>query len=587
MAGETQGPRHAAESSGLRLPSPIWLVAILAMVLAVIFLSIAWRPRTSTPAASGPTEASAPASGSQNCAGKGAPIAVAASHADTLQAVADAYNAQVGRCAVHVTTYTTPASLADVQSATAVIGSSSVAELASGLGSELSDKGTIAQVVGVVAVPEPLVTPLGWTQAPDWKQLMQTLPNGSHWDATGHGDLGRFNIGMVAMDSCQATKAFGLGLVGAALNKSPSDIKPQDLMAPQALAPFLGMAQQATLTSTDQAALVNELRKADEAGNLPKTVSAVLMDEHGVFAYNSASPKTPLTAFYPAGTGITAQLRYLTTSNAGSDVIGFGDFLAGTAGQEALKKAGLRGADGTADPALSTMLKAVGEPQASGIVVTDDLGKALDGAWQRLQHPGRFLVLLDVSGSMKDPVGDTGRTKLQYAQEAAATGMKLVPPAAEIGLWEFSDKLEGNVDYRELIPVAPVQKLEDGKTHLDSLITSLNALTPKNDTGLYDSALAGFRKMKETYTVGQPNVVVLLTDGRNEDQNGIDLDELISTLKSEQDPNKPVRFLTLAYGADADVGALKQIADATGGSAYESPNPEDIGSVFFQALMNG
>ena len=58
----------------------------------------------------------------------------------------------------------------------------------------------------------------------------------------------------------------------------------------------------------------------------------------------------------------------------------------------------------------------------------------------------------------------------------------------------------------------------------------------------------------------------------------------MATIRAEQDPERPVRFLTIAYGADADAAALAAIASASGGTAYSSPNPADIGRVFFRAL---
>ncbi len=90
--------------------------------------------------------------------------------------------------------------------------------------------------------------------------------------------------------------------------------------------------------------------------------------------------------------------------------------------------------------------------------------------------------------------------------------------------------------------------------------------------------------MSESYSPGEPNVVVLLTDGRNDDPNSPDLSSLLATLEAEQDQARPVRFPTIAYGADADQKALASIAATTKGSAYVSPDPADIGQVFFRAL---
>ena len=51
--------------------------------------------------------------------------------------------------------------------------------------------------------------------------------------------------------------------------------------------------------------------------------------------------------------------------------------------------------------------------------------------------------------------------------------------------------------------------------------------------------------------------MVLLTDGINDDPTGgIDRDELLRRLKAEQQKDRQVRIITVAYGADADAASL-------------------------------
>jgi Mg-chelatase subunit ChlD len=78
--------------------------------------------------------------------------------------------------------------------------------------------------------------------------------------------------------------------------------------------------------------------------------------------------------------------------------------------------------------------------------------------------------------------------------------------------------------------------------------------------------------------------VLVVTDGTNEDSQGVDLDELLETLRSEADPERPIKVIGVALGPDADLGALQQIADATGGAAYSAVDPTDLQTVLFDAL---
>ena len=79
------------------------------------------------------------------------------------------------------------------------------------------------------------------------------------------------------------------------------------------------------------------------------------------------------------------------------------------------------------------------------------------------------------------------------------------------------------------------------------------------------------------------NSVLVVTDGTDEDD-GIALEELLDTLRAEADPDRPIKVIGVALGPDADLGALEQIAEATGGAAYSAVDPTDLQTVLFDAL---
>ncbi|MCU1612692.1 MAG: von Willebrand factor type domain protein [Frankiales bacterium] len=64
------------------------------------------------------------------------------------------------------------------------------------------------------------------------------------------------------------------------------------------------------------------------------------------------------------------------------------------------------------------------------------------------------------------------------------------------------------------------------------------------------------------------NVVVLLTDGEDTDADGIGLDPLLTTLRSEQASGEPVPVITIAYGDSSGAQPLVAISEATGGASY-------------------
>jgi Ca-activated chloride channel family protein len=88
--------------------------------------------------------------------------------------------------------------------------------------------------------------------------------------------------------------------------------------------------------------------------------------------------------------------------------------------------------------------------------------------------------------------------------------------------------------------------------------------------------------MRQQFDPERINGVVLLTDGRNEDPNNQDLPGLLRYLDSELN----VRVFAIAYGADADLGTLTRIAQASTGAVYDASDPTTISKVFVSVISN-
>jgi hypothetical protein len=166
--------------------------------------------------------------------------------------------------------------------------------------------------------------------------------------------------------------------------------------------------------------------------------------------------------------------------------------------------------------------------------------------------------------------------------QAAELGMGLMKQTTKVGVWLFSTNHDGpNKDYKELIPVSP---LADQKTNGSvGKLRAVQAL-PNGATGLYDSTLAAFKSATQNFEAGRINLVVVLTDGRNEDKNGISRQQLLHELGTLRDPRRPVQIIGIGIGPDIDEAELKAIAGATGGQSFTTPDPTKIGDIFYAAL---
>ena len=49
---------------------------------------------------------------------------------------------------------------------------------------------------------------------------------------------------------------------------------------------------------------------------------------------------------------------------------------------------------------------------------------------------------------------------------------------------------------------------------------------------------------------------------------------------------RPVRVFPIAYGSDADLDVLRQIAEATNAAAYDASDPASISKVFTAVVSN-
>lgn len=101
------------------------------------------------------------------------------------------------------------------------------------------------------------------------------------------------------------------------------------------------------------------------------------------------------------------------------------------------------------------------------------------------------------------------------------------------------------------------------------------------------TSTASFDFMKQQFDPARINAVVLLTDGRNED----DFDDLESTVAklrsgSEGQSSQPVRLFTIAYGKDADKAVLKRLSEATSAASYDASDPKTINKVFTAVVSN-
>jgi Ca-activated chloride channel family protein len=317
---------------------------------------------------------------------------------------------------------------------------------------------------------------------------------------------------------------------------------------------------------------------------------AVPTSEQAVWARNGANGRPDAVATYLTGPGTTLDYPFVSLAadpQRQARIARVFTALQTEPARRVFGAHGFRDAQGNLGaasiigPELNAAATAVADPP------TADAVSAAVRRFELVNAPSRTLAVLDVSGSMNLRVpGAGGATRLELARQAAAQGLALFSDDSQVGLWVFATDLTATTDYRELVPAQLLAKTATGASGRDQLEQAIRqvAVSPAGDTGLYDTTLAAVRAARASWDPERVNTVLMLTDGHNDDRDGITLAQLLTALRQSDEPGRPVPVLTIAYGPDSDERALAAISAATGGATYRAADPRQVGAVFLEAI---
>ncbi len=446
----------------------------------------------------------------------------------------------------------------------------------------------LARTPSVLAMPKPMAEALGWPGGElSWQDVINKVaadPQG--WAKYGKGDWGKFKFGM--SDPLQSTAGL-LALMAILDGNDDGEVTAEEQ------ATLAKLKQERAVYTDTTSQLLDDLGKADDQdGNAAlQYISAFPALEQDVLAYNKTNPKIPLVAVYPSNGSADADNPYLVleapwAEKDKQDVARqFLAYLRGPDGRKAFLDAGFRdpnrdaGAAITANTAFSAKIKTV--PRA--VLLPESVKQSMD-SWTALTRPTNVLIVLDISGSMAEQVPGTGRNRMQLAKDAAREAVQLFDGDVDAGLWVFSTRQNGPQDYRQLIPIGRVGDQIGGKPRRDQMVAAIDKLAPVGDTGLYDTAAAAQQAVVDAYKPGATNLVVLMTDGKNDDPGGgLTLDQLRPKLEANATSDRRVPIVTVGYGNDADFTSLQEISRVSGGALYTSKTAFDINEVLLTAIF--
>ncbi|MCC8476779.1 substrate-binding and VWA domain-containing protein [Streptomyces globisporus] len=412
------------------------------------------------------------------------------------------------------------------------------------------------------------------------------------WAELVAGALGSDRVRLGAADPARsATGLLALAGIGASSARQGGDSDTRVAQTAKVLAERMSDGDAQVLET-----LARSTSGAEE-GN-PKRNQAVLISEQAAFAHNAeATGAGKLDLFYPEDGTPLLDYPYtlvneprLSTAESRA-ALRFMNLLGDREARATFAEHGFRAGDGSAEDSLVAAAggrkpQPYAEPAAEA-PSTEALQETL-GMWTITVQSARLTTVVDASGSMATLVPGRNQSRMDVTKESLIQALGQFTPNDEIGLWEFATMLDGEKDYRRLMET---RRLGDpaagGGTHREKLTAAFAGLqpVPGGATGLYDTTLASYKEARSTYVKGKFNALVILTDGSNQDTNGISRSGLITELKELVDPERPVPVIAIAVGPDADRDEVAEIARVTGGDGYEVSDPAAIQAVILQAIM--
>jgi Ca-activated chloride channel family protein len=457
----------------------------------------------------------------------------------------------------------------------------------------------------VIGMPKPMADALGYPATPiGYSDLIALSQDKAGWGGKGHPEWGPFRLGKTNPNFSTSGLNATIAQYYTAVKKT-QDLTSEDVNRAE-VTEFNRKIEAAVVHYGDTTlTFLNNLYRADQRGTSLTYVSAVAVEEKSIIDYNRGNPdgvleqgerprppRVPLVAVYPKdGTLFSDNPLYIldapwVTPKHRAGAQAFSRFIQEPDNQKKALETGFRPANpavALADPITSANGVDPAQPATTLGVPEPAVLAAVLTRWGAERKGAQVQLVIDVSGSMGEEAGD-GQTKLDLAKQAAVNALSQFGPNDLVGLRIFSTGINPTEprDYLDLVPIGPIT------ANREQIATKLRALAPTQGTPLYTTSVASVDAIKKQYKPDLINAVVLLTDGKNEDQRNNDLQGTLAKLSADSEGGQaqPVRLFTIGFGKDADASALRRLAEATSASYYDSSDPKVIDRVFTNVISN-
>ncbi|MCV6636377.1 VWA domain-containing protein [Candidatus Albibeggiatoa sp. nov. NOAA] len=419
----------------------------------------------------------------------------------------------------------------------------------------------------VIAMWQPMAEALGW---PDkligWEEIFKLATSENGWGEFGHPEWGEFKFGHTHPEYSNSGMLSVLAEAYAGAGKSRV-LKMKDVNK-QKTQNFI----QAIESSVIHYGRSTGFFSKKMFGGGSELLNAVVLYENMVI--ESYLPeydlKQPIVAIYPKeGTfwsdhpiGIVERSWVDEKHRAAAKV--FTDYLLAPNQQNKAQEYGLRPANLDV-PLHAPFDKAHGvDPKQPQTILPIPQAKVMEKlltVWQKNKKHADILLVFDISGSMK------GQDKIKFAQQGAFDLLNMLRPEDKLSLLLFNHKLNW---------LGKQQNLESDRPFFEHV---LHTIQTSGGTALYDAVDEAYEYMLNNRTSDSISAIVVLSDGADGHSKNATLESLLEKMSQS---NAEIGVYPIAYGSNAEMSVLRQIAKAAFSKAY-SAETTDI-SVVFQEI---
>ncbi|MFZ4813709.1 MAG: vWA domain-containing protein [Phototrophicaceae bacterium] len=186
---------------------------------------------------------------------------------------------------------------------------------------------------------------------------------------------------------------------------------------------------------------------------------------------------------------------------------------------------------------------------------------AMQNSWSLVKKQTDIMLLIDVSGSMND------EGRLEQAKEAARQFIAQMEPTNRLGLAVFNETVTVRVP------------LGNAETTSFQVTAQIDTLRADGGTAMYAGLVETIAALEaEDVTTNRIRAIVLLSDGADTSDGSVTLNEVVQAIQASRSTLNPILVVPVAYGSNADVTALNNIARASA-TRVQSGDPNNIGEV--------